>query len=299
MEHVLLAVDAGGTFFKYALVTEDYRLLLEGERPAHSDGTLADIEQAWRGLVREALKQSGKQGKMLSRIVISTPGPYDFTNGCPMMKHKFTAAYGVSVLPWLHMELPDAPVFFLHDSTAFLLGQMYFGAANNAKNPAAVTLGTGFGFGCAKDGRVLVNAAQSSCISVWNKPFRSGITEDYVSRRAIRQRYCFLSGCDAAALPDVKEIAERAQAGEAAAVETFRQTGEALGEILCPVLHSLNTDCLVLGGQIAKAHALFLLYALPNIPCKAVPAQGGTDTALLGAAYFCMMGAKQTISIEK
>lgn len=299
MERVLLAVDAGGTFFKYALVTEDYKLIFEGECPAHSDGSLQDIEWAWRGLVREALTQSEKLGKMLSRMVISTPGPYDFVSGCPMMKHKFTAAYGVSVLPWLHAELPNAPVSFLHDSTAFLLGQMHFGAAKDAKNPAAVTLGTGFGFGCAKDGHVLVNAARSSYISVWNKPFRAGITEDYVSRRAIRANYQALSGCDAVALPDVKEIAERAQAGEAAAIETFKQMGEALGEILRPVLVSLNTDKLVIGGQIAKAHALFLPYALPSIPCSVAPAQGGTDTALLGAAIFCMLGAEQTIYIEK
>lgn len=299
MERVLLAVDAGGTFFKYALVTENYKLIFEGECPAHSDGSLQDIEQAWRGLIREALAQNEKLGKVLSRMVISTPGPYDFANGCPLMKHKFTAAYGVSVLPWLHTELPDAPVSFLHDSTAFLLGQMHFGAAKDAKNPAAVTLGTGFGFGCAKDGRVLVNAAQSSYVSVWNKPFRTGITEDYVSRRAIRANYQALSGCEADDLPDVKEIAERAQAGETAAIETFKQMGEALGEILRPVLTSLNADKLVIGGQIAKAHALFLPYALPNISCAVAPAQGGTDTALLGAAIFCMLGTEKTICIEK
>ena len=74
---------------------------------------------------------------------------------------------------------------------------------------------------------------------------------------------------------------------------------EALGEILHPVLRSIDTDRLVPGGQIAKAHAFFLPYALPIIPCRIVPAQGGTDTALLGVAYFCMFGAEQTIFIVK
>ncbi len=41
-----------------------------------------------------------------------------------------------------------------------------------------------------------------------------------------------------------------------------------LGEILRPVLRFLNTDCLVLGGQIDKAHVLFFSMHCPISPAR-------------------------------
>lgn len=293
----LLSVDAGGTFFKYALVTPEYGILLDGEHPACSDGDLLAIEGAWRGLIAEARKSEASMGLSITRVVISTPGPYDFVGGRPLMKHKFTAAYGVSILPWLSEELPGAPVSFLHDSTAFMLGQMFFGAARDAQKPAAVMLGTGFGFACVREGRVMVNALQTSYLPVWRQPFMDGTTEDYVSRRAIRARYQKLSQCESEAVPDVREIAQRAEAGERAAISTFEKTGEYLGLIIRPILLTLGSDSLVLGGQIAKAHALFEKQMLPALPCELRLAQGGQDAALKGSAAFCLLGADKTIEM--
>ena len=293
----ILAVDAGGTFFKFALLDETYDVLFEGECPACSDGGIGDIENAWKTLLRTAQMRAGALGRAIGRLAVSSPGPYDFEKGIPLMKHKFASAYGVSVLPWIAETLPGVHACFMHDLTAFMLGQLLFGAAKGAARPAAVTLGTGFGFANVVDGRIAVNSLLTTHIPVWKMPFEGGITEDFVSRRAIRAAYRRLSGCDEGAVPDVKEIASRAQAGEGAAQQTFSDMGAYFGRIIRPVLLSLDADRLILGGQIAKAHALFEGTLLPYLPCPMVLAQDGEAAALKGAAAYSVLGAERALQI--
>ena len=53
------------------------------------------------------------------------------------------------------------------------------------------------------------------------------------------------------------------------ALHVFRETGTMLGEILSPVLVEHRIECLVIGGQIARASSLFqdaLQAALRGIP---------------------------------
>lgn len=293
----ILAVDAGGTFFKFALLDKSYDVLFEGERPACSDGGINDIENAWKTLLKDAQAHAIKLGCGIDRLAVSSPGPYDFEKGIPLMKHKFASAYGVSVLPWIAEALPEVKACFMHDLTAFMLGQLLFGAAAGAKRPAAVTLGTGFGFANVVDGRIAVNPLLTTHIPVWKMPFQGGITEDFVSRRAIRAAYQRLSSCSEDAVPDVKEIADRAAAGEAAAVKTFSDMGAYFGQIIRPVLLSLDADRLILGGQISKAHALFEGALLPYLPCQMVLAKDGEAAALRGAAAYAVLGADKALKI--
>lgn len=293
----ILAVDAGGTFFKFALLSEAYDILFADECPACSDGTILEIENAWKSLLHAAKARAESMDMRISRLAVSSPGPYDFEKGIPLMKHKFVAAYGVSVLPWIKAVLPDVSPCFMHDLTAFMLGQLLFGAAVGAVRPAAVTLGTGFGFSDVVDGRIEVNTVQTTLIPVWKMPYQDGITEDYVSRRAIRAAYQRLSGCDQSAVPDVKEIASRADAGEQAALQTFSDMGGHFGRIIRPILCRLQSDRLIIGGQIAKAHALFEKTLLPYLPCPMALAKDGETAALKGAAAFSVLGAEKALRI--
>jgi hypothetical protein len=93
---------------------------------------------------------------------------------------------------------------------------------------AAVTLGTGLGFGVVKDAAVLDNGKGGPPVSIFSRPYKNGILEDAVSARGISARYQCLSGVLAAP----REIAERAAKGDAHAVEVFRETGEILAAVL-------------------------------------------------------------------
>ena len=78
--------------------------------------------------------------------------------------------------------------------------------------------------------------------------------EDVVSRRAIRTAYRDASG-DAEA--DVREIADRARAGEAAAREVLTFAFAALGRALGPAIRDFGAEVMVVGGSMAGSWDLF------------------------------------------
>ena len=297
MPECILAVDAGGTFFKYVLLDMQCRPI-DGTAAgidAHSSDDAPVIHAAYRRLCRCALDAADALGLNIARIAVSTPGPYNYAGGFSMMPHKFKAIRGISVIPWFHEILPDCPVSFMSDANAFLLGEALDGAAREASSPLGITLGTGFGFASMKGRRLLVGESLIPYGVLWNRPFRDGIVEDYVSRRAIRARYQSLKHCSD--LPDVREIADRARQGDAQALETFRQAGRFLGEILASPVREYGADLIVVGGQIARSHDLFFNEARDRLACPIVCAMHIDDAALRGAARYSLMGTAQTMTV--
>jgi glucokinase len=203
------------------------------------------------------------------------------------MTHKMQAIQGVPLTPVLQKALGEIQVCYLHDSTAYLIGEAASGAARSAASPACVMLGTGFGFAYMRKGRVRVGYDQRPHVILWNAPFKDGIVEDYVSRRAIRERFAKAAGVSTP--PDVKEIAELAMKGNAAAHQTFLETGDMLAGILRPVLINLDCDLLVIGGQIARSAELFLHTVRAGLHIPVRVAEHLDDAALIGAARYCAM----------
>lgn len=297
MPDCIFAIDAGGTFFKYMLLDDGCQPIsgTAASVDAHSDDDAATIHDAYLRLCRHALSTAETRGLNIARIAVSTPGPYNYAGGFSMMPHKFKAIRGISVIPWFHEVLSEHPISFMSDANAFLLGEALDGAARGAISPIGITLGTGFGFASMKERRLMVGESLIPYGALWNRPFREGIVEDYVSRRAIRARYQALKRCSD--LPDVREIADFARQGDTEALETFRQTGYFLGEILAPSVREYGSDLVVVGGQIARAHDLFLNEARALLGCRIVCATHIDDAALRGAAQYGLLGTTQTMTI--
>lgn len=253
------AIDAGGTYFKSALVTR------EGDIPEHSrfsiridsNGEEQSIKDAYQTIIRTQLLFAKELGLTVAGIAVDTPGPFDFEKSASLMKHKFRSIYGIPLKPWLKEAAGPVPILFLHDSTAFMLGESWKGEAAGYQEAAGVMLGTGLGFACMKNGRICLSPGGGPEISLYNRPFLGKTAEDYVSRRGIAEYYKALTACGADEALDVLEISRRARKGEEAARETFARTGQYLGRILALVLARLETRCLVVGGQISKSFDLF------------------------------------------
>lgn len=271
MKKNILVLDVGGSFLKYGVTDEQGRLREEsvGELPTRASEAPEQVYAAFS----EAIRRAEGFGE-LSGACACFPGPFDYTNGVFWMKHKFQALYGQSVLP--PFERAGLPVRFLHDSTAYILGEYADGALQGAQNPCCVMLGTGLGFAMMREGRVLIDQTQTPALSLWNSPFRDGICEDYVSTRAIQANY-------GEAL-SVKEIADRARAGEARAAEAFRRAGEALGELVTLTAARFGLDHLALGGQIARSADLLGL----DLPIEWAVSRHLDDAALRGAAFYAL-----------
>jgi glucokinase len=145
-----------------------------------------------------------------------------------------------------------------------------------------VTLGTGFGAGIVRDGRLHLG---DSCGAgeIWllrNKLDVGMNAEEGVSIRAVRRAYAQQAGLPFESAPEPKEI-NRIASGEAAgdraaAREAFRRLGEVAGDAISNAV-TLVDGLVVIGGGLAAAHDLFL----PAL----VAEMNGTYTAPSGETF--------------
>lgn len=276
----ILVLDVGGSFLKYGVADEKGALLpgSVGEAPARADESPEKVYEAFEEVIRRA-----RETAPLAGACACFPGPFDYTHGVFRMKHKFQALFGCSILP--PFERAGLPVRFLHDSTAYILGEVSDGTLRDAKNPCCVMLGTGLGYTMMKDGKVLIDESQTPALSLWCAPFREGIAEDYVSTRAIQTAY---------GQPlSVKDIAGLARQGDEKALQAFRKTGEALSELMGIIDRRFHPDKLALGGQIARSADLLHL----NLPFPWEVSHHLDDAALRGAAYYALHSREECTAV--
>ncbi len=312
---VILAIDAGGTFFKSALIAPDGQILFGTlpSVPVNSQGKAEEIIGAYVATFVSAFEQADTNGLRVASIGISTPGPFGYARCTSLMTHKFQAIRGLDLRQALDNVYPKTryvPLRFLHDVHAFVLGEYRCGAARGYERVIGVTLGTGVGFGCVCEGRIRDNGEGGPWASIFQKPCRDGILEDYVSRCGIIRMYHACrertqsQGGKAVLAPapesesahvglDVADIAALAGGGgegDAAARAAFECAGHALGETLAPIVRELSATCLVLGGQISKSFQLFgpaLREALAGCDSlqRVTSAMYPDTSALCGAAF--------------
>lgn len=288
----ILTLDVGGTYIKHALMMGAGEPAgYPGQTPTGSGGSAGEALAALAGVASAARLKARECGLRIDGLAIAFPGPFKYDHGVPMMRHKFQALYGISITPALLEALPGVPIVYMHDSTAFLLGEAAYGAAKGATSPAGVMLGTGLGFACMAEGRVRVSPDQRPAVRVWNRPFREGIAEDALSARGIAARYAARTGTER----DAKEIAARAREGESTALAVYRETGVMLGEIIGPVLRGLGSDRLVVGGQVARSAELFLPYTGLDVPV--VCADSLDAAALKGAYAYFRLGRERAVEV--
>lgn len=268
---IILTLDIGGTFIKSAVFTGGIIRRLPPV-PSCSD--------AGRQEIAEAIRKAIAQVKEFTHLAVAIPGPFDFEHGIFRMTHKFAAVNGCSF-----EELSGHSASFLHDANAFLLGELTHGAARGFQRCGGITLGTGLGAAFAVNGDLLTGADGSPApeVKLWNKPFRDGIAEDYVSARSLLSR--FPAG-------SVKAIADAAKNGNAGAKKVWLGYGSALYEQLSGWKNQLNPEVIVVGGQIARDMNLFGAFPA-ELPLRI--SELGEDAALYGAYEYVRRKEREEI----
>lgn len=253
-----LLLDVGGTFVKSVVATLNGELLPNTETsvPINSDGTRLEIEKSFATVISHGKIIAEYNGYTLAGVGIAFPGPFDYNTGISYMTHKFAALEKLSVKDFFH-SLPeigaDMPVVFMHDVTAAVLGEMRFGAAQGYKNIAVITLGTGLGFAHTINGEIQYSPMGSPLVSIYNRPYRDGVLEDYVSKRGFLRAYAEVRGEENPADLTVAMIGGMCGKGDKQALATFENVGKILAEELKPLLEEFNIECLLFGGQISRS----------------------------------------------
>ena len=224
------------------------------------------------------------------------PGPFDYERGICTIEGvgKLEALHGVDMRTAFASSLQVAPeaIRFVNDADAFLLGESWAGAARGHDAAIGITLGTGLGSAFMRGGG-LHEAGPGVPLQgrLDLVPFRGAPVEDVISRRGLLAAYR-RAGRDAA---EVIEIAERANAGELAALATFREFGAALGEFLGPFIQLFAPSCVLFGGSVARAWPLFAdAFNSTCAPAARVATIGVAEhleeAPLLGAAHHAGLG---------
>jgi glucokinase len=291
----ILAIDAGGTYFKSALINGNGALLPGSfyQLSAGAGNDRNEIIKTYENIIRHASSYALAQKVNLAGIGISTPGPFDYQHGICLMKHKFPCLYGVNIAETINAVMPEItgiPLRFRHDANSFLAGEMWRGAAQGFSRTGGVTLGTGIGVACCTNGEFLNNELGSPApeVSVWNKPYGNGIVEDYVSSRALVEKYR-KKHHDYAVTDGARGIAEAAKQGDHDAMNIYTELGADLGNILLSWCERFTPEAIIFGGQISQSFELFApqlrqIMNKINNPPVLVASQLGTDAALYGVA---------------
>jgi glucokinase len=277
------ALEIGGTHVSAALLGPPWTASAAQVHtlPVRGDGEAAEIVE---DLLRGAAALGPRPG---ARWGVAIPGPFDYAAGVARFEGvgKFDALRGVALGEILTRELDAAAVVFLNDAHAFGIGEWRSGTTDGHDRVLVLTLGTGVG-SCFLDRGVPVTAGpdvpregRADLLTIDGAPL-----EDTVSRRAL------LARAGAGPGVDVRDLAERALAGETAAEVLFTDAFSALGRALAPEVRRFGASLVVVGGAIA---ASWDLVAAPlraglsdgRVELPVVPASTA-HAGLVGAAWW-------------
>ncbi len=155
-----------------------------------------------------------------------------------------------------------------NDANCFAVSEAHDGAAAGAAIVFGVILGTGVGGGIVVDGRPLTGA--NAIAGEWgHNPLpwpgadehpgpvcycgRRGCVEMFLSGPGLSRSYRAVTGACATAA----EVAQRATAGDGAAVLTVERYAERLARALAGVINVLDPDVIVLGGGVSNIPSLY------------------------------------------
>jgi glucokinase len=278
-------LEVGGTHISAALVDPgDWTVLGSvARRDVDSSAAAEDILATWSAAARDLPAQ---QLGTACVWAVAMPDPFDYVRGVGDFHGvaKYEALSGVDVRRALLDRLPSAPaqVVFCNDADAFTLGEAVSGAARDADRCLGITLGTGVGSGWVAERRI-VDPGNPPGGRIHRVQLDGAGLEETMSRRALRRAYSAATGDESA---DVREIADRARAGERAATDVLEPRLRALGAVVGPLAVAFGADLVVVGGSMAGSWELFGPWFFERWDGPQVRLAASSETAgLVGAAY--------------
>lgn len=256
---IAIGVDIGGSHISSAAVNMITLEILPGtynNGAVDSKATKEEIFEDWAGVINKTLEKV--KSEELLGIGMAMPGPFEYRKGIALFEEndKYETLYEVSVGEEFpkYLLIKNMKMRFLNDASSFGLGGYLTSKLKDAKKIIAVTLGTGFGASFLKNQVPVINGndvPEGGCL--WDKEFKESFADDYFSTRWFLQKHLELTGSDG--IKGVKDIVEE---DNGSTKEIFEEFAKNLSEFMLPHLEKFDADLLVLGGNITKAHSLFL-----------------------------------------
>ena len=295
---ITIGVDIGGSHISSAAINSNDFVIIPQTYFSGSVDSKASKEviiKKWAAIINRTIQAvqniSGFDAAEKIGIAFSMPGPFQYETGVAMFEgnDKFESLYNVSVSQELipHLYAQNVSFRFLNDASCFGVGGALIEKSKSKNKIIAITLGTGFG-AAFLDNKIPVtygdNVPHNGCL--WDKPFQDSIADNYFSTRWFLNQYESSTGSRLTG--GVKEIASIDTSSTAKIFDDFANN---LSEFLAPFIIDFDAELLVLGGNIAKSHQLFLSKVQENFKSKNIEVaiclvENTEQTSILGSSYL-------------
>ncbi|RYD73372.1 MAG: ROK family protein, partial [Sphingobacteriales bacterium] len=266
-KNIILGIDVGGSHITSALVNATDYSIVDGSMArgrVEKNGSKEIILKQWINIIEETLDKMPAQ--RLAGIGFAMPGPFNYEEGICLMQgvNKYESLYNFNINNFIKKQFlleDDFPVKFENDASCFGLGESMQEDVCLHEKLIAVTLGTGFGATFLQNNTIRKDGDDVPALGqLYDQPYLDGIAEDYVSTAWLLKEYNKYSNIP---VTEVKDIAEKAMAGEENALQVLETFGKHFAACIIPWIKKFGAQCLVIGGSIAKSAQLFTapLYA--------------------------------------
>jgi predicted NBD/HSP70 family sugar kinase len=246
----------------------------------------------------ELLDEVGRTREEVRGIGVGVPGPVEFDSGRPV---------NPPIMPgWDDFPIPEwftsryrAPVLVDNDVNIMARGEhrLHF---RDTQHFLLIKVGTGIGCGIVADGHVhrgargaagdIGHIQASRDPDVICRCGNVGCLEAIAGGQALADRLA-AQGVEAHRSRDVVALVQRGHVG---AIRMVRDAGRTLGEVLAGLVNFFNPAVIVIGGDIAEAHAQLLAGVREGIfsrslplatrDLRIVPSRLGDRAGVIGAA---------------
>lgn len=249
-----LAIDIGGTFIKYAVITENTEIISKGKKPTdidHLDVFLNTLEEIFR-----ENKESNPAG-----VAISMAGVLDVDRGFAYHGGGVKCIRNLEIVKILEERL-NVPVTIENDAKAAALAEVWMGNLSDVQNGIVIVIGTAIGGAVIIDHKVLrgknLMAGEFSFLMMnrpgnpaWEDIWGSGGGAPGLIRLTAEKK-----GLDADSLDGVA-VFEMVNGGDPEARAALREYTDILAHQIMNLQVIIDPERFVIGGGISCQPVLF------------------------------------------
>jgi glucokinase len=292
-----IGIDLGGTNVKAAAVSEGGEVLAQTSAPTTArDGADAVASN----VAREMASLEAEVGRPASAVGMAAPGMVarDGRSMASISGHLEC----VEGFDWAEYLTGRAPAL-LNDAHAALLGEVWRGAAEGARDAVLLTLGTGVGGAILSGGRLLrghlgrAGHLGHMCLDV-DAPRDSlgipGTLEEAIGNRTLPHR-------SAGRFDSTERLVAAYLACDGEAARVWLRSVFRLACAVTSIINALDPEIVIIGGGVARARAALLeplerrIRQLVPVPPQIVLSRLGDEAVALGGVRLALQEVDQRL----
>jgi glucokinase len=303
---VFAGIDVGGTSIKAGLFDSKYNLLSRFSLPVCKDDSPADCFIALADWLKAP--EVTNQYNVLS-AGMGLPGLFDQDSGALKMAPNLPKWVGFGIRGFFEKET-GIDIVIDNDANMAALGEYEVGSGSDFASMVMLTLGTGVGGAIIVDGKMLELNGFSSELGhmiididgVLCNCGHRGCLETLTAKNGLLRLFnktLDTNGVEKSNYKNLDQLtplhlSKLAEEGDQFAMETFRQSGKAVGIGISNILNIIRLDGIVIGGGISNAWDGFfqsiqetvakLTFDFNPETTKIRKASLGSDAGIIGSA---------------